>query len=181
MWYLETRPPRAPTRVQLVRAGTNSLEVGTRIHFHIRSSTQPLCVGVLGAVACADAYILQILKHDIEDDVATKARLPGGAAVIGVRAGGQMQSPAANIIRIGDKLTPRTPQVCVTTGCAISFEDATEFRKFCNRPITELCLRKRQSVIGRFTDTLYYGNSVAPPNFWSTLYCGYFTRAHTHR
>ncbi|CAH8539010.1 unnamed protein product [Schistosoma rodhaini] len=47
LWFLETDRPAAPTRVQLVRAGTQSLEV------------------TWGSVPTADAYILQIQKYDV--------------------------------------------------------------------------------------------------------------------
>ncbi|CAH8837333.1 unnamed protein product [Trichobilharzia szidati] len=46
LWFLETDRPAAPTRVQLIRAGTQSLEV------------------TWGSVPTADAYILQIQKYD---------------------------------------------------------------------------------------------------------------------
>ncbi|KAA3680030.1 host cell factor [Paragonimus westermani] len=47
LWFLETDRPAAPTRVQLVRAGTQSLEV------------------TWGSVPTADAYVLQIQKYDV--------------------------------------------------------------------------------------------------------------------
>ncbi|KAM7133938.1 host cell factor 1 isoform 2-T4 [Macrochelys suwanniensis] len=47
LWYLETEKPPAPSRVQLVRANTNSLEVSW------------------GAVPTADTYLLQLQKYDI--------------------------------------------------------------------------------------------------------------------
>ncbi|XP_030632847.1 host cell factor 1a [Chanos chanos] len=47
LWYLETEKPHAPSRVQLVRANTNSLEVSW------------------GAVSTADTYLLQLQKYDI--------------------------------------------------------------------------------------------------------------------
>ncbi|XP_036388526.1 host cell factor 1b isoform X1 [Megalops cyprinoides] len=47
LWYLETERPPAPSRVQLVRANTNSLEVSW------------------GAVPTADSYLLQLQKYDI--------------------------------------------------------------------------------------------------------------------
>nr|VZI23635.1 unnamed protein product [Spirometra erinaceieuropaei] len=47
LWLLETDRPPAPNRVQLVRAGTQSLEVAW------------------GSVPTADAYILQIQKYDV--------------------------------------------------------------------------------------------------------------------
>ncbi|XP_041748405.1 host cell factor 1 isoform X2 [Coregonus clupeaformis] len=47
LWYLETERPHAPSRVQLVRANTNSLEVSW------------------GTVSTADTYLLQLQKYDI--------------------------------------------------------------------------------------------------------------------
>uniref|UniRef100_H2YCU0 Fibronectin type-III domain-containing protein n=1 Tax=Ciona savignyi TaxID=51511 RepID=H2YCU0_CIOSA len=47
LWFLETKKPPAPTRVQLVRASTHTLEVSW------------------GSVAIADAYLLQIQKYEI--------------------------------------------------------------------------------------------------------------------
>ncbi|KAG8447911.1 hypothetical protein GDO86_015141 [Hymenochirus boettgeri] len=47
LWYLETEKPPAPSRVQLIRANTNSLEVGW------------------GFVSTADSYLLQLQKYDI--------------------------------------------------------------------------------------------------------------------
>lgn len=47
LWYLETEKPPAPGRVQLVRASTNSLEV------------------CWGAIATAEAYLLQIQKYEV--------------------------------------------------------------------------------------------------------------------
>ncbi|XP_036596597.1 host cell factor 1-like [Trichosurus vulpecula] len=47
LWYLETEKPPAPSRVHLVRANTNSLEVSW------------------GSVPTADSYLLQLQKYDI--------------------------------------------------------------------------------------------------------------------
>ncbi|XP_051949874.1 host cell factor 1-like isoform X2 [Xyrauchen texanus] len=56
LWYLETDRPLPPSRVQLVRANTNSLEVSW------------------GAVPTADTYLLQLQKYDIP--AATAATSP---------------------------------------------------------------------------------------------------------
>ncbi|MFT7814225.1 host cell factor 1-like isoform X1 [Arapaima gigas] len=56
LWYLETDKPPAPSRVQLVRANTNSLEVSW------------------GSVPTADTYLLQLQKYDIP--AATAATSP---------------------------------------------------------------------------------------------------------
>eukprot|EP00063_Salmo_salar_P028148 XP_014002983.1 PREDICTED: host cell factor 1-like [Salmo salar] len=53
LWYLETEKPRPPSRVQLVRANTSSLEVSW------------------GAVPTADTYLLQLQKYDIPPTSAT--------------------------------------------------------------------------------------------------------------
>ncbi|XP_072341083.1 host cell factor 1-like isoform X2 [Scyliorhinus torazame] len=53
LWYLETEKPPAPSRVQLVRASTNSLEV------------------CWGAVPTADAYLLQLQKYDMPPSTTT--------------------------------------------------------------------------------------------------------------
>ncbi|XP_078075802.1 host cell factor 1-like isoform X2 [Mustelus asterias] len=55
LWYLETEKPPAPSRVQLVRASTNSLEV------------------CWGAVPTADAYLLQLQKYDMPPAPTTTA------------------------------------------------------------------------------------------------------------
>ncbi|RWS07309.1 host cell factor 1-like protein [Dinothrombium tinctorium] len=47
LWFLETEKPPAPSRVQLVRAATNTLEV------------------CWGSVPTADSYILQIQRYDL--------------------------------------------------------------------------------------------------------------------
>ena len=57
LWFLETEKPPAPTRVQLVRASTNTLEV------------------CWGAVPTADAYLLQLQKYDMPP---TQAAAPAG-------------------------------------------------------------------------------------------------------
>lgn len=58
LWFLETDRPSAPTRVQLVRAGTQSLEV------------------TWGAVPTADAYVLQIQKYDVSPASSSSTTLP---------------------------------------------------------------------------------------------------------
>jgi len=47
LWFLETERPPPPSRVQLVRASTNTLEV------------------CWGTVPTADAYLLQLMKYDM--------------------------------------------------------------------------------------------------------------------
>ncbi|EUB63789.1 Host cell factor 1 [Echinococcus granulosus] len=55
LWFLETDKPPAPSRVQLVRAGTQSLDV------------------TWGSVPTADAYILQIQKYDVSTPSSTQS------------------------------------------------------------------------------------------------------------
>ncbi|XP_056665908.1 host cell factor 1-like isoform X3 [Monodelphis domestica] len=58
LWYLETEKPPAPSRVQLVRANTNSLEVSWL------------------SVSTADSYLLQIQKYDIPPATAATSPSP---------------------------------------------------------------------------------------------------------
>uniref|UniRef100_UPI00398F1460 host cell factor 1-like n=1 Tax=Pristiophorus japonicus TaxID=55135 RepID=UPI00398F1460 len=73
LWYLETERPPAPTRVQLVRANTSSLEVSW------------------GSVPTADSYLLQLQKYDIP--AAAAATSPALHPLPSVPAG-QPKSPA---------------------------------------------------------------------------------------
>uniref|UniRef100_A0A671P358 Host cell factor 1 n=1 Tax=Sinocyclocheilus anshuiensis TaxID=1608454 RepID=A0A671P358_9TELE len=73
LWYLETERPNPPSRVQLVRANTNSLEVSW------------------GAVSTADMYLLQLQKYDIPS--ATAATSPALNAVPSL-PGNSPKSPA---------------------------------------------------------------------------------------
>uniref|UniRef100_A0A9J7ZRT4 Host cell factor 1 n=1 Tax=Cyprinus carpio carpio TaxID=630221 RepID=A0A9J7ZRT4_CYPCA len=73
LWYLETERPNPPSRVQLVRANTNSLEVSW------------------GAVSTADMYLLQLQKYDIPS--ATAATSPTLNAVPSL-PGNSPKSPA---------------------------------------------------------------------------------------
>ncbi|XP_071226828.1 host cell factor 1a isoform X7 [Salvelinus alpinus] len=74
LWYLETERPHAPSRVQLVRANTNSLEVSW------------------GAVSTADTYLLQLQKYDIP--AAAAATSPALTATSSL-PGNLPKSPAA--------------------------------------------------------------------------------------
>uniref|UniRef100_A0A673GYW9 Host cell factor 1-like n=1 Tax=Sinocyclocheilus rhinocerous TaxID=307959 RepID=A0A673GYW9_9TELE len=73
LWYLETERPNPPSRVQLVRANTNSLEVSW------------------GAVSTSDMYLLQLQKYDIPS--ATAATSPALNAVPSL-PGNSPKSPA---------------------------------------------------------------------------------------
>ncbi|XP_054710138.1 host cell factor 2-like [Uloborus diversus] len=56
LWFLETEKPSSPSRVQLIRASTNSLEV----HW--------------GSVPTADSYLLQLQRYDMPP---TSPQMPG--------------------------------------------------------------------------------------------------------
>ncbi|XP_077368298.1 host cell factor 1b isoform X2 [Festucalex cinctus] len=80
LWYLETERPSAPSRVQLVRANTSSLEVSWR-----PSQT-------------ADTYLLQIQKYDIP-------ATPAGTAAVSTAAAGanSLKSSAPVAISLTDQ------------------------------------------------------------------------------
>ena len=63
LWFLETDRPAAPTRVQLVRASTNTLEV------------------VWGGVPTAAHYILQVQKYEGSLPATPTTATPTAAAV----------------------------------------------------------------------------------------------------
>ncbi|KAK7102658.1 hypothetical protein V1264_020848 [Littorina saxatilis] len=83
LWFLETEKPPAPSRVQLVRASTNTLEV------------------CWGAVNTADNYLLQLQKYDLPPAQNPSATAAGAVAPVGTPAG-------TPIIR---QLTPGTPTI----------------------------------------------------------------------
>uniref|UniRef100_A0A673Z4T7 Host cell factor 1 n=1 Tax=Salmo trutta TaxID=8032 RepID=A0A673Z4T7_SALTR len=91
LWYLETERPHAPSRVQLVRANTNSLEVSW------------------GAVSTADTYLLQLQKYDIP--AAAAATSPALTATSSL-PGNLPKSPAApsaqNLPHTGITMVPQT-------------------------------------------------------------------------
>ncbi|KAL8594888.1 hypothetical protein ACOMHN_038451 [Nucella lapillus] len=81
LWFLETEKPPAPSRVQLVRASTNTLEV------------------CWGAVNTADAYLLQLQKYDLPPSQTPATTAAGAVAPVGTPAG-------TPVVR---QLTPATP------------------------------------------------------------------------
>ncbi|XP_077409912.1 host cell factor 1b isoform X2 [Vanacampus margaritifer] len=83
LWYLETERPSAPSRVQLVRANTSSLEVNW------------------GPSQTADTYLLQIQKYDIP---ATSA---GMAAVSTAAAGANSLKSSTPVAASLTNQTPR--------------------------------------------------------------------------
>lgn len=71
MWYLETEIPPAPTRVQLVRAGTNSLELlwttissGQSSLFRTPYQDTTEISGQFLSLSSADCYLLQIQQYN---------------------------------------------------------------------------------------------------------------------
>ncbi|KAG8186577.1 hypothetical protein JTE90_020871 [Oedothorax gibbosus] len=78
LWFLETDKPPAPTRVQLIRASTNSLEV----HW--------------GVVPTADSYLLQLQKYDMP---------PSSPQMAG--AGSQPQIPSSPAITTSPPVLPQ--------------------------------------------------------------------------
>ncbi|XP_066499633.1 host cell factor 1b [Hoplias malabaricus] len=96
LWYLETDRPHAPSRVQLVRANTSSLEVSW------------------GAVSTADTYLLQLQKYDIP--AATAATSPNVTPASSLPANSpKSPAPAAaapasqSLPLTGVTLVPQTP------------------------------------------------------------------------
>ncbi|XP_016392764.1 host cell factor 1-like isoform X2 [Sinocyclocheilus rhinocerous] len=96
LWYLETDRPQPPSRVQLVRANTNSLEVSW------------------GAVPTADTYLLQLQKYDIP--AATAATSPTVNPTLSVPVNSPKSpvlaaaAPAAQSLPLsGVTMVPRVP------------------------------------------------------------------------
>ncbi|GFO44057.1 host cell factor [Plakobranchus ocellatus] len=89
LWFLETEKPPAPSRVQLVRASTNLLEVSW------------------GAVPTAEAYLLQLQKYDLPPATTAPGTTPSsvttaaasspavGTPVPALTASAQAQTPVA--------------------------------------------------------------------------------------
>ncbi|XP_025107654.1 host cell factor 1-like isoform X2 [Pomacea canaliculata] len=82
LWFLETEKPPAPSRVQLVRASTNTLEV------------------CWGSVPTADAYLLQLQKYDLPPAQSLPTTAAATAAAV---------APAPPSIPAVRPLTPATP------------------------------------------------------------------------
>ncbi|XP_038069573.1 host cell factor 2-like isoform X2 [Patiria miniata] len=90
LWFLETEKPPAPSRVQLVRASTHTLEVSW------------------GSVPIADAYLLQLQKYDMPP---TPSSPMTGTTTSPLRAaitGAQPQTQG--------RLTPKSPLLVNTSG-----------------------------------------------------------------
>ncbi|XP_061908620.1 host cell factor 1b [Entelurus aequoreus] len=86
LWYLETQRPSAPSRVQLVRANTSSLEVSW------------------GPSQTADTYLLQIQKYDIPTPPAASSASTAATATAGAIS---PKSPAP----VAASPTNKTPQL----------------------------------------------------------------------
>nr|XP_057939974.1 host cell factor 1-like isoform X3 [Doryrhamphus excisus] len=86
LWYLETQRPIAPSRVQLVRANTSSLEVSW------------------GPSQTADTYLLQIQKYDIP---ATPTATPTASAAAATAGAISPKSP----VSVAASPTNKTPQL----------------------------------------------------------------------
>ncbi|XP_068199305.1 host cell factor 1b [Antennarius striatus] len=87
LWYLETERPCAPSRVQLVRANTSSLEVSW------------------GPSQTADTYLLQVQKYDIPAASAATPTASGHAPT--AAAGGSFQkSPAPAAMTPANQTVP---------------------------------------------------------------------------
>lgn len=76
LWFLETEKPPAPTRVQLVRASTNTLEV------------------CWGSVPTADAYLLQLQKYEVPPTTSAEGASTAPQNPTQAQMAGKMTSPA---------------------------------------------------------------------------------------
>ncbi|KAL6464628.1 hypothetical protein MHYP_G00269450 [Metynnis hypsauchen] len=99
LWYLETEKPNSPSRVQLVRANTSSLEVSW------------------GAVSTADLYLLQLQKYDIPSSTSTASLAPS-------LPGNCPKSPAPAASALSAQSLPQAavsfaPQVASPTGAGL--------------------------------------------------------------
>lgn len=94
LWYLETERPPAPTRVQLVRAATNTLEI------------------CWGQVPTADCYLLQIQRYDVPQNQQQQAGAhPPGIQLAKTPIAVTPNAAAASPI-VNSNVTPtKTPKV----------------------------------------------------------------------
>ena len=93
LWFLETQKPPAPSRVQLVRASTNTLEV------------------CWAALPTADAYLLQLQKYDTPPSQALgPTSVPAGTQV---KTPTVPQLPQGTVVRLG-----RSPVACLVRASA---------------------------------------------------------------
>ncbi|CAL8106485.1 unnamed protein product [Calicophoron daubneyi] len=104
LWFLETDRPAAPTRVQLVRAGTQSLEV------------------TWGSVPTADAYVLQIQKYDVSpaSNTAASAAVAAAAAATGDTAALNKASIGTSVGSLNYTRPAAIPQVLGNAASAVT-------------------------------------------------------------
>lgn len=109
LWFLESDKPPAPSRVQLVRAATNTLEV------------------CWGNVPTADSYILQIQKYDIPQNAQNQQQHPPGIPLAKNLLPAQVnvqtpivQSPVAVGSSVGMKMAKVQQQVKLPQAVAAS-------------------------------------------------------------
>ncbi|KAM7443944.1 Host cell factor2 [Porites harrisoni] len=91
LWYLETEKPPAPTRVQLVRASTTTLEV------------------CWGSVPTADAYLLQLQKYELPPTpAATPVKAAFSSTGSGSPLGTKTLASATTPPKVAVKASPAT-------------------------------------------------------------------------
>ncbi|XP_059150438.1 host cell factor 2-like isoform X2 [Physella acuta] len=130
LWFLETEKPPAPSRVQLVRASTNTLEVSW------------------GAVPTADAYLLQLQKYDLPPSTTTAA----GTTVATPTA--VTAAPATPTPTVAAPSTPVTTPVTPTsavTQARPQFQFTGQPGGIIRTPTTGLPIRTVTSVVSPLT------------------------------
>ncbi|GFR81111.1 host cell factor [Elysia marginata] len=88
LWFLETEKPPAPSRVQLVRASTNLLEVSW------------------GAVPTAEAYLLQLQKYDLPPTTSSAATTAASSSVTTAASSTTTTTPAPALTASAQAQTP---------------------------------------------------------------------------
>uniref|UniRef100_A0AAZ3SUW9 Host cell factor 1 n=1 Tax=Oncorhynchus tshawytscha TaxID=74940 RepID=A0AAZ3SUW9_ONCTS len=135
LWYLETERPHAPSRVQLVRANTNSLEVSW------------------GAVSTADTYLLQLQKYDIP--AAAAATSPALTATSSL-PGNLPKSPAAPSAQ-------NLPHTGITMVPQASFPTSPETQRLPPQLVAILKVAAPQSGTGTSLVTVRANQAVKSP------------------
>ncbi|KAI8781935.1 host cell factor isoform X1 [Biomphalaria glabrata] len=128
LWFLETEKPPAPTRVQLVRASTNTLEVSW------------------GAVPTADAYLLQLQKYDLPPSTTTAATTAACNPTVATTATPTIPTPATAVATAAS-ITP-TPAMTQTRP---QFQITGQGGAIIRTPTTGLPLRTVTSVVSPLT------------------------------
>ncbi|BFZ08347.1 hypothetical protein BsWGS_11388 [Bradybaena similaris] len=130
LWHLETEKPPAPSRVQLVRASTNTLEVSW------------------GAVPTAENYLLQLQKYDLPPTTTTAGSATVATPTTAVAT--PATPPAAVAAPVFTTAAPVTPVVAVTqTRPQIQF--ASQAGGIIRTPTTGLPIRSVASVVSPLT------------------------------